>query len=84
MAVSCVEHTAPFKCHPHNLVGKNCTKGVCIVQVDQSDMTATIQSIGIQCVKKKEMSDSLKIRKANGIGMKFMLNFPALFNGFFL
>ena len=30
-------------------------------------MTATIPGIGIQCVKKKDMADSVKIRKQIGI-----------------
>ena len=67
MAVSCVEADLPYRCHPHNIVGKNCTKGICIVNVDELTMTATIPGIGIQCVKKKDMGDSLGIRKQIGI-----------------
>ena len=67
MAISCVEADLPYRCHPHNIVGKNCTKGICIVNVDELTMTATIPGIGIQCVKKKDMGDSLGIRKQIGI-----------------
>jgi len=67
VAVSCVEADLPYRCHPHNIVGKNCTKGICIVNVDELTMTATIPGIGIQCVKKKDMGDSLGIRKQIGI-----------------
>jgi len=67
VAISCVEADAPYRCHPHNIVGKNCTKGICIVNVDETTMCATIPGIGIQCVKKKDMGDSLKIRKQIGI-----------------
>jgi len=67
VAISCVEADLPYRCHPHNIVGKNCTKGICIVNVDELTMTATIPGIGIQCVKKKDMGDSLGIRKQIGI-----------------
>jgi len=67
VAISCVEADLPYRCHPHNIVGKNCTKGICIVNVDELTMTATIPGIGIQCVKKKDMGDSIRIRKQIGI-----------------
>lgn len=67
VAISCVEQDAPYRCHPHNLVGKSCTKGVCVVEADPKDMTATISHIGIQCVKKKDMAASLEVRKTSGI-----------------
>lgn len=67
VAVSCVEQDPPYRCHPHNLVGKSCTKGVCVVTVNPKDMTATISHIGIQCVKKKDMAASLEVRKSSGI-----------------
>ena len=67
MVVSCVEEKAPYRTHPHNLVGKKCRQGVCVVDVDEIDMTLILQSLGVQCVKKRDMPDSLMIRKTIGI-----------------
>lgn len=51
--------------HPHNLVGKEgCKKGVCTIQINNDDMTVTFSNLGIQCVKKKDIEEHLKIRKA--------------------
>ena len=38
-------------------------KGVCSQEINTSDMTAQFTNLGIQCVKKKESPDSLKIRE---------------------
>ena len=62
VVVSCVETNHPYRCHPHNLVGKHCTSGVCRLDV-QSDMTATFQNLGVQCVKRKDVKDSLMQRE---------------------
>ena len=48
-------------------MGKNCRKGICIVNVDEIDMTCTIRGVGIQCVKKREMAESLAVRQQIGI-----------------
>lgn len=63
VVVSCVEDKPPFRTHPHNLVGKGSKKGVCSQEINTSDMTAQFTNLGIQCVKKKESPDSLKIRE---------------------
>lgn len=61
--VSCVEHEEPYRAHPHNLVGKHCQKGVCKMNVDPDTMTATFSSLGIQCVRRKDVAASLTQRK---------------------
>ena len=63
VVVSCVEENGPpYKSHPHNLVGRQCLKGVCKVDVS-SDMTATFTNLGIQCVRKKDAPESLRDRQ---------------------
>ena len=64
MVVSCVSSEAPYKPHPHNLVGKEgCSKGVCTIEMDSETMSCTFPSLGIQCVKKKEIEESLSLRQ---------------------
>jgi len=62
VVVSCVEEDQPYKTHPHNLVGKQCIKGVCRVDVSP-DMTAVFPNLGIQCVRKRDSADSLAKRQ---------------------
>ena len=45
------------------MVGKHCLKGVCRVDVNETDMTAAFANVGIQCVKKKDVAASLKDRQ---------------------
>ncbi|KAF6207519.1 hypothetical protein GE061_015965 [Apolygus lucorum] len=64
VVVSCVTKDPPYRPHPHNLVGKdNCKKGVCTVEVNNENMIATFANLGIQCVKKKDIEEALKIRE---------------------
>ena len=64
VVVSCVTVEAPYRPHPHNLVGKEgCKKGVCTIEMDPDTMTCTFPSLGIQCVKKKEIEPSLVLRE---------------------
>jgi len=62
VVVSCVEEEPPHRTHPHNLVGKQCIKGVCRVDVSP-DMTAVFPNMGIQCVRKRDSADSLTRRQ---------------------
>lgn len=60
-----VTKDAPYKAHPHNLVGKEgCKKGVCTVFISNADMTCTFTSLGIQCVKRKDVEESLRLRES--------------------
>ena len=45
VVVSCVEEKPPYKTHPHKLVGKDgmCKKGVCSMDINNSEMIATFQ-----------------------------------------
>lgn len=64
VVVSCVTKDPPYRPHPHNLVGKDgCKKGVCTVEINKSVMSYTFCSLGIQCVKKKDIKDALRLRE---------------------
>ncbi|XP_059612974.1 proto-oncogene c-Rel isoform X2 [Phlebotomus argentipes] len=64
VVVSCVTKDQPYKPHPHNLVGKDgCQKGVCTLQINEDTMSVTFSNLGIQCVKKKDIEDALRLRQ---------------------
>lgn len=64
MVVSCVTKDRPFRAHPHSLVGKEgCKRGICTVPIKEETMTASFCNLGIQCVKKKDIEEALKIRE---------------------
>ncbi|XP_011874541.1 PREDICTED: embryonic polarity protein dorsal isoform X3 [Vollenhovia emeryi] len=64
VVVSCVTKDAPYRPHPHNLVGKEvCKQGVCTVEVPSGNMVVTFSNLGIQCVKKKDIEDALRVRQ---------------------
>lgn len=53
-----------FRPHPHNLVGREgCRRGVCTLEVSPETMAVTFSNLGIQCVKKKDIEDALKVRE---------------------
>ena len=68
VVVSCVEDieavkgTMSYRTHPHNLVGKHCLKGVCRMDVSP-DMTAVFPNLGVQCVRRRDVADSLSKRQ---------------------
>lgn len=54
----------PYRPHPHNLVGKEgCKKGICTLELNNDSMIASFSNLGIQCVKKKDIEDALKVRE---------------------
>lgn len=62
--VSCVTHEEPYKPHPYNIVAKDQeNKGVYQTRLESDDMTLTLEGLGIQCVKKVELGQSLKARE---------------------
>eukprot|EP00092_Neocalanus_flemingeri_P014538 GFUD01015685.1.p1 GENE.GFUD01015685.1~~GFUD01015685.1.p1 ORF type:complete len:643 (+),score=175.31 GFUD01015685.1:94-2022(+) len=70
VVVSCVTHDTDLpRAHPHNLVSPasvgrdGCKKGVCTMNVNCEDMALEFQHLGIQCVRKKDIEESLKQRK---------------------
>lgn len=81
VVVSCVTKEPPYRPHPHNLVGKEgCKKGVCTLVIDNNaEMTCTFTSLGIQCVKRNKIEESLKLRemiKVDPFRSKFFNNNP--------
>ena len=64
VVVSCVTTEPPHRPHPHSLVGKEgCKKGVCTLEIPPDTMTLSFQSLGVQCVKKKEIDEALVLRQ---------------------
>lgn len=64
VVVSCVTKDAPYRPHPHNLVGKEgCKRGVCTLEINNKEMTVSFSNLGIQCVKKRDIEDALKQRE---------------------
>jgi len=64
VVVSCVSVDTPYRPHPHSLIGKEgCKKGVCTLEIDPSSMTCGFPSLGIQCVKRKEIEAALTLRQ---------------------
>nr|BBD75287.1 dorsal protein [Parasteatoda tepidariorum] len=65
VVVSCVTKDGPpYFPHPHNLVGKTCANGVCYKTINSPDMVCSFANLGIQCVKKKDIKESLSHREA--------------------
>ncbi|KAK7468202.1 hypothetical protein BaRGS_00036563 [Batillaria attramentaria] len=64
IVVSCVTKEAEPNCkpHPHSLVGRDCKKGVCTVRVKDASVVSFPQ-LGIQCAKKKDVEEALRLRK---------------------
>lgn len=62
IVVSCVTKDEPYKPHPHNLVGKDCKKGVCTLRIRDTNVV-TFPHLGIQCAKKKDVEGNLKQRQ---------------------
>ena len=64
VVVSCVSVEPPYRPHPHSLVGKEgCKKGVCTLELDPATMACCFSSLGIQCVKRKEIETALQLRQ---------------------
>ena len=64
VVVSAVTVEQPYRPHPHNLVGKEgCSKGVCTIELETETMSCNFPTLGIQCIKKKEIEESLNLRQ---------------------
>ncbi|CAH0692665.1 unnamed protein product [Chilo suppressalis] len=67
IVVSCVTKDEPYKPHPHNLVGRDCNRGVCTVKVhtegDADAFHVQFKNLGIQCVKKRDITEALRVRQ---------------------
>lgn len=73
-----------FRPHPHKLVGKDCCyRGVCTTKIDKDTMTATFTNLGVHCVKRRDIRESLRLRnsikvdafQSNNFKIFFYLNF---------
>ncbi|XP_026314792.1 transcription factor p65 isoform X2 [Hyposmocoma kahamanoa] len=66
VVVSCVTKESPYKPHPHNLVGRDrCQRGVCTQRVDVTadNRLVTFSNLGIQCVKRRDIAEALRVRE---------------------
>ncbi|XP_066840618.1 LOW QUALITY PROTEIN: transcription factor RelB [Anser cygnoides] len=58
----------PHRVHPHGLVGKDCSNGLCQVLLQpQSNPKHSFSNLGIQCVKKKEIEAAIERKLQLGI-----------------
>ncbi|XP_044254218.1 embryonic polarity protein dorsal-like isoform X2 [Tribolium madens] len=69
VVVSCVTKEEPYKPHPHKLVGEHCKRGVCSfeAEVTPNNPDITFRKLGVQCVKKNELKESLSVREESNI-----------------
>ncbi|KAM3963751.1 LOW QUALITY PROTEIN: embryonic polarity protein dorsal [Aphomia sociella] len=65
IVVSCVTKEEPYKPHPHNLVGRDCLRGVCTVRetIDSDSCQVQFKNLGIQCVKRRDIAEALRVRE---------------------
>ncbi|XP_074038058.1 uncharacterized protein isoform X2 [Leptinotarsa decemlineata] len=63
--VSCVTKDWPYRPHPHNVVGKKgCKEGVCSMEISvDTTITIPFSNLGIRCMKKKDIENSLRRRE---------------------
>ncbi|NWU89521.1 REL protein, partial [Upupa epops] len=57
-----VTKNEPYKPHPHDLVGKDCRDGYYEAEFGPERRVLSFQNLGIQCVKKKELKESIALR----------------------
>ncbi|XP_061481765.1 proto-oncogene c-Rel isoform X2 [Rhineura floridana] len=62
-----VTKSEPYRPHPHRLVGKDCENGFYEAEFGASRRVLIFQNLGIQCVKKRELKDSIFSRIAKKI-----------------
>ncbi|KAG8437863.1 hypothetical protein GDO86_008529 [Hymenochirus boettgeri] len=60
--ISLVTKDAPFKPHPHELVGKDCKDGYYEAELSPDRNIHSFQNLGIQCVKKREVEEAIAHR----------------------
>ncbi|XP_051900898.1 nuclear factor NF-kappa-B p105 subunit-like [Pristis pectinata] len=57
--------------HAHSLVGKQCEKGICLVQIGPKEMTSTFPNLGILHVTKKNVASTLEQRMSQAYLMGY-------------
>ncbi|XP_015280979.1 PREDICTED: proto-oncogene c-Rel [Gekko japonicus] len=65
--VTLVTKNEPYRPHPHRLVGKDCENGYYEAEFGQDRRILSFQNLGIQCVKKRELKESIISRITNNI-----------------
>uniref|UniRef100_A0A8C5MSW8 RELA proto-onco, NF-kB subunit n=1 Tax=Leptobrachium leishanense TaxID=445787 RepID=A0A8C5MSW8_9ANUR len=60
--ISLVTKDAPYKPHPHELVGKDCKDGYYEADLSPDRNIHSFQNLGIQCVKKREVEEAIAQR----------------------
>ncbi|XP_066438300.1 transcription factor p65 isoform X2 [Eleutherodactylus coqui] len=60
--ISLVTKDAPYKPHPHELVGKDCKDGYYEADLSSDRNIHSFQNLGIQCVKKREVDEAIAQR----------------------
>ncbi|XP_063061478.1 transcription factor RelB [Engraulis encrasicolus] len=64
VTVSLVTKDVPYRPHPHCLVGKDCSDGICVIHLNpHNSRRHSFSNLGIQCVRRKELDLSLKKRR---------------------
>ncbi|KAL2095764.1 hypothetical protein ACEWY4_007912 [Coilia grayii] len=68
VTVSLVTKDVPYRPHPHCLVGKDCSDGICVIHLNpHNSRKHSFSNLGIQCVRRKELDLSLKKRRDQNI-----------------
>ncbi|KAF7252806.1 Proto-oncogene c-Rel [Varanus komodoensis] len=70
--ITLVTKNEPYRPHPHRLVGKDCENGYHEAEFGPERRILTFQNLGIQCVKKRELKESIISRigkKINPFGV---------------
>ncbi|XP_025049355.1 transcription factor p65, partial [Alligator sinensis] len=60
--ISLVTKDAPYRPHPHELVGKDCKDGYYEAELASERNIHSFQNLGIQCVKKRELEEAVAQR----------------------
>ncbi|KYO30125.1 transcription factor p65 [Alligator mississippiensis] len=60
--ISLVTKDAPYRPHPHELVGKDCKDGYYEAELAPERNIHSFQNLGIQCVKKRELEEAVAQR----------------------
>ncbi|XP_038107090.1 embryonic polarity protein dorsal-like [Culex quinquefasciatus] len=66
IVISCVTTEDVPRLHPHRLVGhEGCRKGICEISVSaEATMAYSVKSLGIQCIRRKDIEAELKSRES--------------------
>ncbi|XP_073673879.1 transcription factor RelB homolog [Garra rufa] len=68
VTVSLVTKDIPYRPHPHCLVGKDCSDGICVIHINPHNVRRhSFANLGIQCVRRKELDASLQKRRNKNI-----------------